>query len=351
MSSVFGRFFRAATFGESHAKAVGAVVDGCPAGMPLTEKDIECYLREDLAPDEEFGAAFAAMRTARREPDRAKILSGVYKGRTLGTPVAMIVENLEADPSEYLGFEGVARPSHAEYAYYKKFGVYDPRGGGRASGRECVGRHLAAALAAPLLKKAGITFKPAVVELAGIGTKDGKGLKKAMREIERIKKEGDSSGGIFEITVEGVPAGLGSPVFEKLDAAVAGCLFGIGGVTGVEFGGGFRIAGLTGIAANDRLKVGRGKKIVSASNNSGGINGGISNGMPIVVRAAVKPTPSVRVEQETVDFYKGANVRLRLSGRYDANFTPRAMKAAVSTLMMLFADATIAAGMIHPERY
>ncbi|HNY11962.1 MAG TPA: chorismate synthase [Candidatus Wallbacteria bacterium] len=343
MSNTFGEIFKVTTFGESHGAALGVVIDGCPGGLPLFEKDISSYLAEDKK--------HALLRTKRTEPNEFQILSGVYKNKALGTPIAMIVYNKDADSSDYLGFEGVARPSHAEFGYYSRYGIYDPRGGGRASGRECISRHLAAAVASKILSFTGIKIEGRLVELYGIDVTSAKGHKKALEAIENIREEGDSTGGVFEVTVKHAPAGLGGPVFNKLDSLIASYFFSIGGICGVETGAGFATSKMKGSSSNDSLYFGAGKKLKSASNNSGGINGGISNGMDIIARAAVRPTPSIYKTQKTIDFYKGKNTTLKLDGRFDVNFTPRAMSAALSMMRILMADMLLSAGYIHPTKF
>jgi len=343
VSNTFGEFFKVTTFGESHGAALGVVIDGCPAGMPLIEKDISAYLTEDKK--------YALLRTKRAEPNEFEILSGVYKNKTLGTPIAMVVYNRDADSSNYLDFEGVARPSHAEFGYYSRYGIYDPRGGGRASGRECISRHLAAAVASKMLSFTKIMIEGRLVEIGGISVMTAKGHKKAIAAVEAAKEEGDSTGGVFEIIVKNVPAGLGGPVFNKLDSLIASYLFSVGGICGVEIGAGFAVSKMKGSSSNDSLYFDAAKKLRSRSNNSGGINGGISNGMDIVARAAVRPTPSIYKPQETIDFYKGKNAVLKLEGRFDANFTPRAMSAALSMMRILLADALLSAGYIHPAKF
>ncbi len=330
MSNTFGTIFKVTTFGESHAKAAGVVIDGCPAGLKLTESGIEKYIKKSVK--------FYSFSTTRREENKIEILSGIYKDRTTGTPIAIITRNCDTDSSGYLKLEGIARPSHAEYVYYKKYGIYDPRGGGRASGRECVSRHMAAAVADKLLGFTDIKFSAAIVELAGVKI-DGKNkMSEAVRRIESLRDEKDSSGGVFEISITGVPTGLGAPLFNKLSSQIGAYLFSIGGIKAVEIGAGREIARMSGSAANDCARYDKNGALVFLTNNSGGISGGISNGAPIKVRASVKPTPSIGQKQKTIDFYNDRNREIELDGRFDANFTPRAMAAAVSMLRIMIAD-------------
>ncbi len=330
MSNTFGTVFKVTTFGESHAKAAGVVIDGCPAGYKVTESAIESYIKKC--------AKFYSFSTARREDNKIEILSGVYRDYTTGSPIAVITRNRDTDSSGYLKLEGIARPSHAEYAYYKKYGIYDPRGGGRASGRECISRHIAAAVADKLLELTDIKLSAALVELAGVKIGGKNKMSEAIKRVESLSGEKDSSGGVFEITINGVPAGLGSPLFNKLSSQIGAYLFSIGGIKAVEIGAGAEIARMRGSAANDSARYGKNGALRFLTNNSGGISGGISNGAPIKVRAYVKPTPSIGKKQETINFYKGRNCHIELSGRFDANFTPRAMAAAVSMLKIMIAD-------------
>ena len=330
MSNTSGTIFRVTTFGESHGRAMGAVVDGCPAGIRLNEKDVKNYIKKN--------SCFFSFSTARREENDIEILSGVYKDKTLGTPISIITYNAAADSSKYLKLEGIARPSHAEYAYYKKYGIYDPRGGGRASGRECVSRHMAAAVADKILSYTAVKFSAELTELAGVRIRAKKDLALAVKAAVKAGAEKDSTGGVFEITITGVPAGLGAPVFDKLSSAIAAAVFSVGGVRAVEIGAGMRIARMKGSEANDCMRYETDGSAGFGENNGGGISGGISTGAPIVVRAYVKPTPSIYKKQTTVDFYKEKNCELELEGRFDSNFTPRAMSAAVSTLKITLVD-------------
>ena len=342
MCNSIGVKFRVTTFGESHSKALGAVIDGCPAGVEFCEGDITKYLNGS--------GVFDCLKTRRNEPNQPEILSGVYKGRTLGTPVAIVIHNKAADSSQYMRLEGIARPSHAEYEYYSKFGLYDPRGGGRSSGRECVSRHAAAALADKILTSKNIILEPSVIELGGIKITDDQHIGEILKSVLEKSSAGDSTGGIFEVKIKNLPAGVGSPVFQKLDAQIASAVMSVGGVKSVEIGSGIEAARLSGKEANDVFCYDDAGALKTRTNHSGGICGGISTGFDIIVRAAVKPTPSIYIEQDTIDFYHKKNVKINLKGRFDVNFTPRAMAAAVSTLKIIILDNLILSGIIPPDK-
>jgi len=341
LSNTFASLFKVTTWGESHGPAMGAVIDGCPAGVSLSEKHINDYLKK--------ANAFHSFHTARREENKAVILSGIYKNKTLGTPISLIVFNKDADSSKYLNLEGIARPSHAEYAYYEKYGFYDPRGGARASGRECVARHLAAAIAEQILKNQKIVFNSKIKSLAGIAINKSSDMKKAFQKIESLVCEQDSSGGVFEIVISGVPAGIGEPIFNKLTSQIGNYLFSIGGIKAVEIGDGAKLSDMRASEANDILYYRRNETKPSfKTNHCGGISGGITNGAPIVITAYVKPTPSIGKPQQTIDFYNHKNLSISLQGRFDGNFTHRAMAAAASMLRIMIVDNLLLSGIINP---
>jgi chorismate synthase len=318
-----GTSFRVTTFGESHGRALGAVIDGCPPGIPLDESDIQALLdrrRPGTSP----------LSSPRREEDRAEILSGVFEGKTTGTPVAILVRNQDVRSGDYEQLRSVFRPGHADFTYQVKYGIRDHRGGGRSSGRETVGRVAAGAVAMKLLKMHGIT-------VAGrIHSVHGKTEPAAIEhEILAAKEAGDSVGGIAEIVAKGCPPGLGDPVFGKLDAAIAGAMMGIGAVKGVEIGDGFAAAGKMGSHSNDPMTAEG-----FSSNHAGGILGGISTGQDIVVRIAVKPTPSIAKTQKTRDV-NGTVVELSVRGRHDPCIVPRIIPVAESMLALVIADALL----------
>ena len=321
--NTFGRNFAVTTFGESHGPAVGAVIDGCPAQLELSAADIQPLLdrrRPGTSP----------LTSARSEADAVEILSGVFEGRTTGAPVALLVRNRDVHSGDYEALREKFRPGHADYTYQEKYGCRDHRGGGRSSGRETVGRVAAGAVALKYLAAHGIAVTGRIVSVHG---------KTALPEIEQeilaAKAAGDSVGGIAEITATGCPAGLGDPVFGKLDAAIAGAMMGIGAVKGVEIGDGFAAAGRFGSENNDPMTA-TGFK----SNHAGGILGGISSGQEIVVRIAVKPTPSIAKVQQTRDI-RGNAVEITVGGRHDPCIVPRILPVAEAMLALVLADAAL----------
>jgi chorismate synthase len=321
--NTFGRNFRITTFGESHGKAVGAVVDGCPPGIPLEEADIQVLLdrrRPGTSP----------LTSPRQEADRVEILSGIFEGKTTGTPIAMIVRNKDTHSQDYEALREVFRPGHADVTYQQKYGIRDHRGGGRSSGRETVGRVAAGALALKYLGVNGITVTGRIVSVHGRTTAE-----EIKSEILAAKAAGDSVGGIVEIVAQGCPAGLGDPVFGKLDALIAGAMMGIGAVKGVEIGNGFAVAGRFGSENNDPMT-----QEGFASNHAGGILGGISSGQDIIVRIAVKPTPSIAKAQQTRDIH-GNCVEISVGGRHDPCIVPRIVPVAEAMMGLVLIDCLL----------
>ena len=326
--NTFGRNFRITTFGESHGRALGAVIDGCPPGIPLDETDIQPLLdrrRPGTSP----------LTSQRKEADRVEILSGVFEGKTTGMPIAMIVRNRDAQSEDYEELREVFRPGHADFTYKEKYGIRDHRGGGRSSGRETIGRVAAGALAMKYLAMNGITVSGRIVSV------HGKTEPAAIEaEILAAKNTGDSVGGIAEIVAKGCPAGLGDPVFGKLDALIAGAMMGIGAVKGVGIGDGFLVAGRFGSENNDPMT-----EDGFATNHAGGILGGISSGQDVVVRIAVKPTPSIAKIQKTRDIH-GNVVDISVGGRHDPCIVPRIIPVAEAMLALVLADC-----MLEQEKY
>ncbi len=321
--NTFGRNFRITTFGESHGKAVGAVIDGCPQGIPLEEADIQVLLdrrRPGTSP----------LTSPRQEADRVEILSGIFEGKTTGTPIAMIVRNNDTHSQDYEALRDVFRPGHADVTYQQKYGIRDHRGGGRSSGRETVGRVAAGALALKYLGLNGITVTGRIVSVHGRTTAD-----EIEAEILAAKAAGDSVGGIVEIMAKGCPAGLGDPVFGKLDALIAGAMMGVGAVKGVEIGDGFAVAVRFGSENNDPMT-----ESGFASNHAGGILGGISSGQDIIVRVAVKPTPSIAKTQQTRDIH-GNGVEISVGGRHDPCIVPRIVPVAEAMLALVLMDCML----------
>jgi len=344
----FGKLFKVTTFGESHGPAVGCVIDGCPAGLDICEEDIQIEL-------DKRKPSGGLASTKRVEGDKAKILCGVFEGKTTGTPITIIVFNEDAKPKDYGAIAKLFRPGHADYTYFEKYGLRDYRGGGRSSGRETLARVAAGAVAKKILAQRGITISGFVSEIGGIEAKNfsEKDIEKvyenqlrvpdknAAKRMEEAIKESiiakDSLGGIIEIRAIGVPAGVGEPVFEKLDAQIAGALMGIGAIKGVEIGAGFTCAKSTGSKNNDPIRIVKGKAKF-LSNNAGGILGGVSSGQDIIVRAAVKPVSSISQKQKTIseDFTES---EIEVIGRHDVCIAPRVLPVAESMLALVLVNA------------
>jgi chorismate synthase len=343
-SNSFGDAFRITTFGESHGPAVGAVLDGVMPGLPLDQADVQAELerrRPGLTP----GAS------QRREPDQVEILSGVFEGRTTGAPVALLVRNLDARPEDYQRLRELFRPGHGDQTWLAKYGVRDWRGGGRLSGRETVARVAAGAVARQVLKPYGVSVRGRVVSIADVVAEqrdpeqvlddplrcgDPLAAERMSARIREAEAAGDSLGGVVEVVARGVPAGWGDPVFGKLDAMLAQGLMSIGAVKGVEVGDGFALAASRGSLANDPILAG-----APGSNHAGGILGGISNGAPVVVRLAIKPTPSIRLPQETVTT-RGETTEISVTGRHDVCLCPRVVPVAEAMVALVLADACLA---------
>jgi len=339
--NTFGTLFKLTTFGESHGMGLGGVVDGCPPGIVLNE-DI---LQRELDRRKPGQGGLAA--TARKESDAVRLLSGVFEGKTTGTPIGFSVMNEDQRSRDYSAIKDVYRPGHADLGYDAKFGVRDYRGGGRSSGRETVARVAGGAIAQELLRGEGITVSAATVELGGIpaAARDFDGaLDRPFfsadadivpiweQHVRTVKGAGDTLGGIVEIRATGVPAGLGEPVFDKLDARLAYALMGVGAVKGVEVGAGFAAARLTGGQNNDPMT-----PEGFLSNNAGGILGGMASGQEIVVRVAIKPIPSISLEQQTVN-RKGEAARITIGGRHDICAIPRIVPVLRAMALLTLAD-------------
>lgn len=358
MGSSLGKLFTVTAFGESHGRCVGVIIDGCPAGLAITEEDIQKEV-------ERRKPGAGGIATARVEEDKVEVLSGVFDGRTTGAPVCLLVWNKDVDSSEYEKARFIPRPGHADYTAFMKYGGFnDFRGGGRFSGRITAGFVMAGAVAKKLLNLIGIEVLAHTVEIGGIKAEpievdeirknigknalkcaDLKAAKEMARALEKIKAEGDSMGGIVEGIALNVPAGLGEPVFDTLEGDLAKALFAIPAVKGVEFGSGFSVAGKKGSENNDLFNVKDGK-IVTVTNNAGGILGGISNGMPVVLRVAVKPTSSIARSQETVNLATMKKASLAVKGRHDVCIVPRAVAVVESMMAVTLCDFVLRAGLI-----
>jgi len=338
--NTFGVAFRVTTWGESHGPALGAVVDGCPPGLALDERDVQEWLNRRRPGQTQSSSP-------RREDDRVEILSGVFEGKTTGTPIALLIRNRDAASHDYEHLRDVFRPGHGDYAYAQKYGIRDHRGGGRASGRETAARVAAGAVAAKVLAGSGIRVFAFTRELGGIAAADirpkemdrndlrcpdPEAAARMAERLEEARKEGDSLGGVVEIVVQGCPPGLGEPVFDKLDADLAKALMSIGTVKGVEIGAGFEAARMRGSESNDALGPDGFR-----SNRAGGILAGISTGQDIVIRAACKPIPSIGREQQTVDV-SGKPVVLAVRGRHDVCVIPRILPVCEAMVSIVLAD-------------
>lgn len=353
MLNTFGSVFRLTSFGESHGNGIGGVIDGCPSGLELDMDFIQAELDKRKPGSTQAGLA----GTNRKEADKVQFLSGVYEGKTTGTPLAFFVENTNQKSQDYSQMVNSYRPGHGDRTYDEKYGFRDPRGGGRASARETVARVVGGAVAQLYLKNVGINVIAYTEALDGIYAKDFGEIdleqcEKRMffapndaviphwqKRIEEVRKDLDTLGGVVSIEAHGVPAGLGEPVFQKLDAYLSYALMGVGAVKAVEIGAGTKAARSRGSQNNDAMYY-DGGKLYYRSNNAGGIEGGISNGQPILLKASVKPIPSVAKEQKTVS-RQGENITLSIGGRHDICAIPRivpvlkAMTAIALTDMFL----------------
>ena len=360
MSNSTGKMFTVTTFGSSHGKAIGAVIDGCPAGLSLSENDIQIELNERRPGQNE-------LNTSRKELDKVEILSGVFEGKTDGTPILGIVLNKDAKSSSYDNLKNNPRPGHGDFGWASRYGIYDYRGGGRGSGRNTIGHVIGGAVAKKILKTLNIEVISHVTQIKDIKAKpvelnlikkysrknlvrcaDLKVANEMEKKILELKKEGNSVGGIVETVVLGVPAGLGEPIFNKLDADLTSALMNIGSVKGVEIGSGFKSAELTGSEMNDEFYLDENHNIKTITNNSGGILGGISNSMPIIMKMSVKPTPSISLPQRTVNLNKIEETEILINGRHDPCICPRIVPVAESSVAMVIVDHLIRSGFINP---
>lgn len=349
--SIYGRLFQISTWGESHGKGIGVVIDGCPAGLSLSEEDIQVYLDRRKPGQSQF-------TTGRKESDMAQIWSGVFEGRTTGTPISILVQNQDQRSRDYGNIMNTYRPGHADYTFDEKYGFRDYRGGGRSSGRETTTRVAAGAVAAKILKELGIEvhaytkaigpvsvpeneYHPEEIFQNPIYMPSNAYAQKASAYLEECIKNQDSSGGIIECVVTGMPVGIGDTVFEKLDANLAKAMLSIGAVKGFEIGDGFKAADTKGSINNDSFHTKDGR-ITKDTNHAGGVLGGMSDGSKIIFRAAVKPTPSISQPQSTVT-KDGENTEMIIKGRHDPVIVPRAVvvvesMAAITILDLLFTN-------------
>ncbi len=353
----FGRAFVVTVFGESHGRCVGAIVDGCPPGLPLTVEAVQA----DVDKRRPTGGPAA---TARAEADRVEILSGLHQGRTTGAPLTLVIWNRDVDDTDYERIKDLARPGHADYTARLKYGGFnDARGGGQFSGRMTAACVMAGAVARQLLGTIGVEVAAHTVEIGGIEAKpadfnavkasatdplrcaDAEAAAKMNKLIEQARKDGDSLGGVVEGMAVNLPVGLGEPYFDTLDGELARALFSVPAVKGVAFGAGFGAARLKGSQNNDAFIV-RDGKIATATNNAGGVLGGLASGSPLVVRVAVKPTPSIAREQKTVNLATMEETTVAVGGRHDACIVPRAVAAVEAMMAVTLADFVLRAGAV-----
>ncbi|MDR1747940.1 MAG: chorismate synthase [Spirochaetaceae bacterium] len=352
----FGVIFSVTTFGESHGPALGAVIDGCPPGITLDERIIQAELDRRRPGNHGAGECEASGErnpavTPRKEADTGEILSGVFRGKTTGTPIAVLIRNTSQLSKDYDNIEHLYRPGHADFTYAAKYGIRDHRGGGRSSGRETAARVAAGAVAKQFLKEAGIRITAFTLRAAGVScgsidlsvieqnrmrAADLKAADLMEARVAELGRNGDSAGGIVECRVSGVPAGLGEPVFDKLDAELAKAILSVGAVKGIEFGGGFEAADSRGSLWNDPIR-NDGSGAVFVTNNAGGILGGISSGADIVFRAAIKPVPSIAKKQQTIDT-NGNDADIIVEGRHDVCLCPRIVPVIEAMTAITLAD-------------
>jgi len=341
----FGTIFRITTWGESHGPAVGVVLDGCPSGLEITAEEIQFEL-DRRRPGQ------SKITTQRKEPDTVEILSGVFEGKTLGTPISLMVRNTDAISKSYEDIKDTYRPGHADFTYDEKYGFRDHRGGGRSSNRETVGRVAAAAIAKKILHINGIHTYGYVKQVGKIVAKkiefdeieknivrcpDAKKAKEMIDLIDEVRKDGDSIGGVVEVVTTGLPTGLGTPVFNKVDADLAQGLMSLGGIRGFEVGLGFAAARMKGSSANDLMVKKKDGELGFKSNNAGGLLGGMTTGEDLVVRIAIKPTSSISKTQKTVD-KEGNPKELKVKGRHDPCLCPRAVPIAEAMVNLVLVD-------------
>ena len=360
MSNKIGEKFQITSFGSSHGHAVGAIVDGCPANLELSAEDIQKEL-------DKRKPGTSSVTTPRKESDEVQILSGIFEGKTDGTPITGVVFNKNQHSKDYSMFKDTPRPSHGDYGWMTKYGNYDYNGGGRGSGRVTIGHVIGGAVAKKLLETQNIEIISHVTQIGDIKAKKipydeiKKNIEmnpvrcadlEAAKEMEELivskKQEGDSVGGIVETVAINVPAGLGEPVFERLDGDLARILMNIGAVKGVEIGLGFDVANKSASEINDEYYI-EDNTVKTKTNNSGGIIGGMSNGMPIISRIAVKPTPSISKCQDSINLEKMENKKIEIKGRHDPCICSRVTVVAESSTAIILADHMIRSGFINPS--
>ncbi|MEK9130180.1 MAG: chorismate synthase [Patescibacteria group bacterium] len=343
--NTFGELFKITTFGESHGKAVGVIIDGCPANLDLSSEEIQKEL-DKRRPGQNL------LVTQRQEEDRVEIFSGVFENKTLGTPITLIVFNKDAQSDKYKLIKDLYRPGHADYAYEAKYGIRDWRGGGRASGRETLARVAAGAIAKKILNNIGIQIIGYVIQIGKVKIKkidesfvdsnllrcpDKEKYDELVQEIKNAQQENDSVGGIIEVVAHNVPAGLGEPVFNKLSADLAQAIMSIPAVKGIEIGDGFSAATCRGSENNDQWIKKNDGKIGTKTNHAGGIIGGISTGEDIIIHLAIKPTPSIAKTQKTIN-RNGEETNIQIQGRHDPCICPRAVPVAEAMVALVLVN-------------
>ncbi len=352
--SIYGNLFKISTWGESHGKGIGVVVDGCPAGLTITEEMIQSYLNRRRPGQTKFS-------TPRKEDDLVEILSGTFENKTTGTPISMAIMNTNQRSVDYSDIAEYYRPGHADYTYDEKYGFRDYRGSGRSSGRETTGRVAAGAVAIAILDQLGIKVcaytksigpisidykncNPSNILISPLAMPDLLASTAAEKLLEEKMKEEDSLGGIIECIVSGMPTGIGEPVFDRLNANLAKAILSIGSVKGIEFGSGFQAATMTGSENNDSFQYDVDGKVTKLTNHAGGTLGGISDGSELIFRAAIKPTSSIAKTQQTINKV-GENIQINVKGRHDPIIVPRAVvvveaMTAIAIVDMLFLSMT-----------
>lgn len=359
--NTIGTIFKVTTFGESHGAGLGCVIDGCPAGIPI---DLDAVQKEldRRKPGASFAGKNNAAVTSRKEADEAEVLSGIFEGKSEGTPIAFVIRNTSQHSKDYGNLASTFRPGHADYGYFAKYGFRDYRGGGRSSGRETAARVAAGAIAKQVLRATlgdNVTITAYTERAAGISIEkidfseieknplraaDCAAAEKMAAKIEEIRKNKDSCGGIVACRVSGIPAGLGEPVFGKLDAELAKAILSVGATKGIEFGAGFSAADSTGSQNNDSMRVAGDGSIHFETNNAGGIIGGISNGAEIFFRVAVKPVPSIFREQKTISVHPDSSFSdsdLMIEGRHDVCLCPRIVPVIEAMTAIVLADMVL----------
>lgn len=346
--STFGTIFKITTWGESHGKGLGVVIDGCPAGLPLCEEDIQKFLNRRKPGQSKY-------TTPRQEDDAVEILSGIFDGKTTGTPISLVVFNKDQRSRDYSEIASYYRPGHADYTFDAKYGFRDYRGGGRSSGRETIGRVAAGAVAVKVLNQLGITFAtytksigPVTIDPAhfdmeecknnAVNMPDAAAAVRAQAYLDNCMAELNSSGGVVECIIKGMPAGIGDPVFEKLDANLAKAILSVGAVKGFEIGDGFEAARATGKTNNDAFRFNENHEVIKSTNHAGGILGGMSDSTDIILRAAIKPTPSIASVQQTIN-RSGEEIDVSIKGRHDPVIVPRAVVVIESMAALAILDA------------